>query len=925
VHSTGFNFEVSSRCGAEYGMVPQDAKPGADMRHNLFQTLQQFPIGGNRTGEFYSLPQLEKKGVGPISTLPFSIRILLESVLRNYDGKRITGMEVGKLANWRAKAHKTEEIPFLVGRILLQDFTGVPLLVDLAAMRAAVARLGKKPGIIEPLVPVNLVIDHSVQVDFFKRPDALMLNLEKEFDRNRARYQFLKWGMQGFRGFDIVPPGIGICHQVNLEYTATVVQEKNGLYYPDTLVGTDSHTPMINGLGVLGWGVGGIEAEAGMLGQPIYLLAPDVVGFRVAGKLKEGTTATDLVLRVTEILRKANVVGKLVEFYGSGVAALPVPDRATISNMAPEYGATAALFPVDEETCTYLRNTGRPENLVETVRNYYLAQEMFGTSDDLGIEYTQTIELNLDEIEPSVAGPKRPQDRIPLARLKEDIDRIMTMPPSGGGYGKTPTDLAKTFPLEDSADLRNGSVAIAAITSCTNTSNPSVMIAAGLLARKAVEKGIYPPAYVKTSFAPGSRVVSQYLETTGLQEYLDRIGFSLVGYGCTTCIGNSGPLDPAIETLIAKHDLVLVSVLSGNRNFEARIHQSIRANFLMSPPLVAAFALAGRIDIDMSKEPLGTGSDGQPVYLRDIWPKQEEIDEFIRTAFEPETYRRLYGDFAKQSPLWDEIPFDAGDVYSWDQESTYVREPPYFENFSMTPGHIGDIVGMRPLAILGDSVTTDHISPAGSIKSDSPAGTYLQQQGVAPQDFNSYGSRRGNHEVMVRGTFANVRIRNLMAPATEGGVTEHYPSGDQMSIYDASCRYRESQTPLLIIAGQEYGTGSSRDWAAKGTLLLGIRAVVARSFERIHRSNLVGMGVLPCQFNEGVSAQSLGLDGSETFDLRGIGHDLKPRQELTLSIHRANGGIEQIPVIVRIDTPVEVDYYRHGGILPYVLRQLLSS
>ncbi len=954
------------------------------MRHNLFEALQKFRMSGARTGEFYSLPQLEKKGVGPVSTLPFSIRILLESVLRNYDGKRITGMDIAKLANWRPKSARTEEVPFVVARILLQDFTGVPLLVDLAAMRSAVSRLGKGADIIEPLVPVNLVIDHSVQVDFFRRLDALQLNMQMEFQRNSARYQFLKWGMQGFRGFDVIPPGIGICHQVNLESIAKVVQEKDGLYFPDTLVGTDSHTTMINGLGVLGFGVGGIEAEAGMLGQPVYFLAPDVVGFRIVGKLKEGTTATDLVLRVTEMLRKAKVVGKFVEFYGSGISGLPVPDRATIANMAPEYGATVGLFPVDEETCKYLTDTGRSEEQVDAVRNYYIAQEMFGTGDDSRIEYSDTLELNLEEIEPSVAGPKRPQDRIPLTRLAEDFRQLLTKPLSEGGYGKSPAELAKVFPVDPAGNagrlasgggsqapetvpagrgavsekntntwtetemvnnrptpdsihiskdefpetigtMRNGSVAIAAITSCTNTSNPSVMIAAGLLAKKAVEKGIFPPPYVKTSLAPGSRAVSQYLEKTGLQEYLDRLGFNLVGYGCTTCIGNSGPLNPAIEALIAKNDLVLASVLSGNRNFEARIHQSIKANFLMSPPLVVAFALAGRVDIDLNREPLGTNPLGQAIYLRDIWPKSEEIGEHMRFAFDADAYRRLYGDSAREDPLWSEIPVAAGGIYQWDPESTYVREPSYFEDFRMEPGNIGEIQGARPLAILGDSVTTDHISPAGSIKPASPAGIYLQEKGVSPQDFNSYGSRRGNHEVMVRGTFANVRIRNLMLQGVEGGMTVHYPSGDRMSIYDASCRYRESGTPLVVIAGQEYGTGSSRDWAAKGTCLLGIRAVIARSFERIHRSNLVGMGVLPCQFKEGTSAQSLGLDGSEVFDLLGIGDGLKPRQELTLSIRRAGGGIENVPVILRIDTPVEVDYYRHGGILPYVLRQLLQK
>jgi aconitate hydratase len=888
------------------------------MRHNLFQTLQEFHIGRNRTGEFYSLPQLEKQGVGSVSTLPFSIRILLESVLRNYDRKKITGADVTKLANWKPTAERTEEIPFVVARILLQDFTGVPLLVDLAAMRSAVGRLGKRAGMIEPLVPVNLIIDHSVQVDFFGRSDALRLNLEMEFQRNKERYQFLKWGMQAFNGFNVVPPGIGICHQVNLEYLAKVVCEKDGLYFPDTLVGTDSHTTMINGLGVLGWGVGGIEAEAGMLGQPVCMLTPDVVGVRISGKLQAGATATDLVLRVTEMLRKAKVVGKIVEFYGPGVAALPVPDRATIGNMAPEYGATAGLFPVDEETCNYLRDTGRPEELVDAVRAYYMAQEMFGTSDDNRIQYSEVLDLDLDQIEPSVAGPKRPQDRIPVSRLKDDILRIFAKPLSEGGYGKT----ADAMP--EIGTLGNGSVAIASITSCTNTSNPSVMIAAGIMAKKAVEKGIAPPSYVKTSLAPGSRVVSQYLEKAGLQEYLNRIGFNLVGYGCMTCIGNSGPLDPAIEQLIAEKDLVLASVLSGNRNFEARVHQSLKANFLMSPPLVVAFALAGRVDIDLNREPLGTNARGEAVYLRDLWPTPEEIREHLKAAFDPEIYRRLYSGFVQPNSLWEEIPAGSGEIYAWDRESTYVQEPPYFEGFSITPGGISEVHGARPLAILGDSVTTDHISPAGAIKSSSPAGVFLQRKGVSPENFNSYGSRRGNHKVMVRGTFANVRIRNMMVPGVEGGMTVHHPSGERMSIYDASCRYKESGTPLVIIAGQEYGTGSSRDWAAKGTLLLSVRAVIARSFERIHRSNLVGMGVLPCQFKEGDSAQSLGLDGSEIFDVLGVGDDLRPRQELTLTIHRANGKVDSVPVILRVDTPAEVDYFKNGGILPYVLRQVLS-
>jgi aconitate hydratase len=903
------------------------------MRHNLFHSLQQFPVTSARTGEFYSLPQLEKEGVGPVSRLPYSIRILLESVLRNCDGQRIGEEDVVKLANWSAKETRTEEIPFVVARILLQDFTGVPLLVDLASMRAAVNRMGRSANIIEPLVPVDLVIDHSVQVDYFGRPDALELNLDMEIRRNHARYRFLKWGMQAFRGFNVIPPGVGICHQVNLEYLAKVVQESQDLFYPDTLVGTDSHTTMINGLGILGWGVGGIEAEAGMLGQPVYFLAPDVIGVRIAGSLREGVTATDLVLRVTEILRKTNVVGKFIEFFGPGVPGLPVPDRAIISNMAPEYGATLALFPVDEATCTYLRDTGRTKDQIECVRNYYQAQELFGVPKDGLIEYSAVLELNLDEIEPSVAGPKRPQDRIPLQRLKQDIRQILLKPANEGGYGKTEDDLKVDYPLkpyesksESSAvDLRHGSVVIASITSCTNTSNPNVMLAAGLLAKKAVEFGIAPPAYVKTSLAPGSRVVSEYLEKAGLQKYLDQIGFNIVGYGCMTCIGNSGPLDPAIEELVSANELVLASVLSGNRNFEARIHQSVKANFLMSPPLVVAFALAGRIDIDLTKEPLGRNAQGKDIYLRDVWPRLEEIRESMNAALDSMSYGRLYADFAQQNPLWNDIPSAIGSIYEWDENSTYIQEPPYFEEFKMAPGQIGEIQGARPLAIFGDSVTTDHISPAGSIKPASPAGAYLQEKGVLVQDFNSYGSRRGNHQIMVRGTFANVRIRNLMVPGVEGGVTKHYPEGEPLSIYDAACKYQQSGTPLVILAGQEYGTGSSRDWAAKGTNLLGVRAVIARSFERIHRSNLVGMGVLPCQFKDGVSVQTLNLDGSELFDLVGIGEDLKPRQDATLVIHRSNGTQTTIPLTVRIDTSIEVDYYRHGGILPYVLRQLLEN
>ncbi len=886
----------------------------------------------SREGLFYSLPELERQGVGRVSRLPVSIRIVLESILRNCDGRRIHEKDVRALADWAPAAARKEEIPFAVARILLQDFTGVPLLVDLAAMRSAVARMGRNAKMIEPLVPVDLVIDHSVQVDFSGRTDALQRNMEMEFQRNRERYQFLKWGMQSFETFSVVPPGIGICHQVNLEYLAKGVWQADGVYYPDTLVGTDSHTTMINGLGIVGWGVGGIEAEAGMLGQPIYFLTPDVVGVHVTGRLREGVTATDLVLYVTELLRKTRVVGKFVEYHGEGAESLGVTDRATIANMAPEYGATMGFFPIDEKTCAYLRATGRPDEQVDLVRNYYTAQGMFGMPRRGEIEYSSVVELDLSRIRPCVSGPKRPQDRIELKNLKGTLHSLLTGPPAQGGYNKSEADVGKRYPLRLDApdadgvrDLGHGDVVIAAITSCTNTSNPSVMLAAGLLAKKAAEKGLRVRPTVKTSLAPGSRVVSGYLEKTGLQEYLNRIGFHLVGYGCTTCIGNSGPLDPRIEEVIGKNDIVTASVLSGNRNFEARVHQSVKANFLMSPPLVVAYALAGTVDVDLTSEPLGRGEDGNDVYLRDVWPSPREIDGLINKAFDPETYRKLYGDFAEQNPLWNDIPGGTGDEYAWDAESTYIQEPPYFDKFSMAPGHITDVVGARPLAILGDSVTTDHISPAGSIKASAPAGLYLQGRGVAVQDFNSYGARRGNHQVMLRGTFANVRIKNLMVPGVEGGVTIHYPSGERMSIYDAAERYRGTGVPLVVIAGQEYGTGSSRDWAAKGTRLLGIRAVIAQSYERIHRSNLVGMGVLPLQFREGTNAQTLALNGTEIYDILDLHDGIEPRQDLTLVIHRQSGQEERLPVTLRIDTPIEVEYYQHGGILPYVLRQLLST
>jgi aconitate hydratase len=942
--------------------------------HNLFSTRQEFDLGNGKKGSFYSLPQLEKAGIGPVSKLPVSIRLVLESVLRNCDGKRVQENAVRELANWQPTAARTEEIPFVVARIVLQDFTGVPLLVDLAAMRSAVSRLGKNPKMIEPLVPVDLVVDHSVQVDFAGTANALAKNLDLEFQRNRERYQFLKWGMQAFDTFKVVPPGIGIVHQVNLEYLAKGVLSANGIYYPDTLVGTDSHTTMINGIGIVGWGVGGIEAEAGMLGQPVYFLTPDVVGVHLTGALREGVTATDLALTITQLLRKTKVVGKFVEFFGPGAKALPVVDRATIANMAPEYGATMGFFPIDEECVNYLRATGRTDEQCKAYENYYKAQGLWGIPQKGQINYSQIVELDLATVVPSVAGPKRPQDRIELPKLKNEFVTAFSKPVNENGFGKNSDDLNKTFavlanngvvagggsqepvskkisdskntnpttelemannrptPDQVSAPLpvsegqiRHGSVLIAAITSCTNTSNPSVMLAAGLVAKKAVERGLQPHPLVKASLAPGSRVVTDYLNKTGLQPYLDRLGFNLVGYGCTTCIGNSGPLPAPVDEAIVKNDVVAASVLSGNRNFEARVHQNIKANFLMSPPLVVAFALAGRVNIDLSAEPIGKGKDGSDVYLKDIWPTLQEVRDQMQAALKPEVFQKLYRDFAEQNPKWNEIPASTGNVYTWDDKSTYIQEPPFFTNFGLKAGEIKEIKGARALGIFGDSVTTDHISPAGSIKKSAPAGKYLLDHGVTFEDFNSYGSRRGNDRVMTRGTFANVRIKNLMVPGVEGGVTKYQPAGEQMSIYDAAVKYAEHNTPLVILAGQEYGTGSSRDWAAKGTALLGVKAVVAQSFERIHRSNLVGMGVLPLQFKEGTTAQTLKLDGSETFDIVGLDANLKPQQDLALKVTRKDGSMENVPVRCRIDTPIEIDYYQHGGILPFVLRQLIAK
>lgn len=957
------------------------------MTHNLFNTRQTFKTGDGSEGVFYSLPQLEKENIGTISRLPISIRIVLESVLRNFDdGKKVSEEAVRQIANWGANAERTEEIPFTVARVILQDFTGVPLLVDLAAMRSAVQKMNKDVGVIEPLVPVDLVIDHSVQVDYAGSEEAYRRNMEIEFKRNEQRYKFLKWGTQAFNGFRVVPPGIGIVHQVNLEYLAKGVFEKDGVFYPDSLVGTDSHTTMINGLGIVGWGVGGIEAEAGMLGQPVYFLTPDVVGVNLTGSLPQGATATDLVLRVTEMLRKAGVVGKFVEFYGEGATALTATDRATIANMAPEYGATMGFFGTDEKTLDYFRATGRDEAQIETIRNYYTAQNMFGIPQDGDVDYTTSLNLDLATITPAVAGPKRPQDRIELSNLDDRFIELFSKPVADGGYGKNRDELEKRFlttmgaknsgvaigggeqksnsipeSIHDSVTPDNtnpkteiemmnnrptpdrvpdldevtptqnvtvghGDVLIAAITSCTNTSNPAVMIAAGIVAKKAVEKGLKVPPYVKTSLAPGSRVVTEYLNKTGLQKYLDEVGFNLVGYGCTTCIGNSGPLDAGIEEEIVENDIIAASVLSGNRNFEARVHQNVKANFLMSPPLVVAYALAGTVIKDVYLHPIGEDQEGNDVFLKDIWASLDEVNEHLQAAFEPELYKQLYTEFAEENPLWNDIPSSVGQVYEWDRDSTYIQEPPYFDDFGMESGAFSDVNGARALAIFGDSVTTDHISPAGAIKPSSPAGIYLQELGVPVEDFNSYGSRRGNDRVMLRGTFANVRIKNLMVAPVEGGFTKHQPDGEDMSIYDAAMKYKSENTPTVIFGGTEYGTGSSRDWAAKGTRLMGVSAVVVQSFERIHRSNLVGMGVLPLQFKDGQNASSLNLDGSETFSLSGLeGAEVKPRQDVTLTINRADGTSEEVALTLRIDTPIEVEYYKSGGILPYVLRQLLSN
>ncbi|MCC2636408.1 MAG: aconitate hydratase [Moraxellaceae bacterium] len=935
----------------------------------LPDTCQSLTLANGQSRRYYSLPALEAAGIGRLSRLPVCLRIVLESVLRNLDGRKITEAHVQALAHWAPQGERTEEIPFMVARVLLQDFTGVPLLADLAAMRDVARETGKDPGRIEPLVPVDLVVDHSVQLDYFGTPDALQKNMELEFRRNHERYQFLKWGMQAFDTFRVVPPGIGIVHQVNLEYLFRGVQDRNGLLFPDSLVGTDSHTTMINGAGVVAWGVGGIEGEAAMLGQPVYFLTPDVVGVELRGRLHEGVTVTDLVLTLTEMLRAQKVVGKFIEFFGAGVSALSVAGRGTLGNMAPEYGATMAFFPVDENTVAYLRGTGHSDDEIDAFERYFRAQQLFGVPKAGDIDYSEVLVLDLDGIVPSLAGPRRPQDRVALPDMRRDFEKLFSQPAADFGFNKDAAELGRRFPttlslpcrsrpltpmlpqkrpLErqevemldnhpglqpppmapQALDIGHGDVLLAAITSCTNTSNPNVMLAAGLLAKNAVEKGLFVSPRIKTAFGPGSRVVPDYLRATGLQPYLDQLGFDVAGFGCTACIGNSGDLPAEFNEAIVDNDIIACAVLSGNRNFEARIHPNLRANYLASPPLVVAFALAGRMNIDLTREPLGRDLQGAPVYLRDIWPRDEEIDALLAHAMNPDVFRERYGDLTQANDLWAGIATSRGDVYGW-PDSTYIARPPFLDDFTLQPGPVSAIKGARALLCLGDSVTTDHISPAGAFRATTPAGEYLVARGVAPVDFNTYGSRRGHHDVMMRGTFANVRLKNLMLPLRpdgsriEGGYT--LLDGEVTSVYDAAMAWRSRNIPTVIFAGEEYGTGSSRDWAAKGTQLLGVKAVIAKSFERIHRSNLVGMGVLPLQFKEGASLASLGLTGAETFDLHGITADLQPRQDITLRIHAPGQPARDVLLTLRIDTPIEADYYRHGGILPYVLRELLTG
>lgn len=902
-------------------------KPAA--AHAFASTQAEFKTASGKSCRFFSLPGLAEHHPN-VARLPVSLRVVLESVLRNCDGKRVTPEHVAQLAAWQPTAARVDEIPFVVARVVLQDFTGVPLLADLAAMRNVAASLGQNPKTIEPLVPVDLVVDHSVMIDHYGTKKSLDLNMKLEFERNRERYEFMKWGMQAFDTFGVVPPGFGIVHQVNLEYLARGVHKgRDGVYYPDSLVGTDSHTTMINGIGVVGWGVGGIEAEAGMLGQPVYFLTPDVVGFELTGRLREGVTATDLVLTVTEILRKHKVVGKFVEFFGEGTASLALPDRATIANMAPEYGATMGFFPVDEKTVEYFRGTGRTKAEIEAFEAYWRAQGMFGVPQRGDIDYTSVVTLDLGTVAPSLAGPKRPQDRIEIGQLSSTFSQLFSQPTAANGFNQPADKLAQVFKTESGLDVRNGDVLIAAITSCTNTSNPGVLLAAGLLAKKAVEAGLKVQPHIKTSLAPGSRIVTEYLEKAGLLPYLEKLGFNVAAYGCTTCIGNAGDLTPELNKVIQDNDLVCAAVLSGNRNFEARIHPNLKANFLASPPLVVAYAIAGTVTKDLMTEPVGLGKKGRPVYLGDIWPTSEEIHALMKYAMNAKAFKANYDQVTrKPGKLWDAIKGVKGQVYTW-PKSTYIAQPPFFDGFTMTPpALVAGVQGAKVMALFGDSITTDHISPAGSFKETTPAGQFLTDQGVRKADFNSYGARRGNHDVMVRGTFANVRVKNLMLPALpdgsreEGGYT--LKGGVKTTIYDAAQAYMAAGTPTVVFAGEEYGTGSSRDWAAKGTQLLGIKAVVARSFERIHRSNLIGMGVLPLQFKPGVSWESLGLTGHETIDIT-LAQDIQPQGDAVMTVTRPDGSTQTVVLTLRIDTAIEVDYYRHGGILPYVLRQLLAA
>jgi aconitate hydratase len=897
------------------------------MVQDAFKALREFTPSPGRKGRYYSLAALEQAGLGRISRMPRSLAVVLEALVRHCDGKLVTEEHVRNLAAWQPNGQRTTEIPFIVVRIVLQDLIGFGTLNDLSAMRAAAARLGVPPGRIEPLVPVDVVVDHSVEIDVHNTPDAVRRNQEIEFRRNAERYRFVKWAQGAFRTVRVIPPGNGIIHQINMEYLSRGVWEKDGIWFPDTVFGTDSHTTMVNGIGVVGWGVGGIEAEAGMLGQPNAFLTPDVVGCHMTGRLREGVTATDLALTVTELMRRTRVVGKFVEFYGEGAAALSAADRCTVANMAPEYGATMGYFPVDGKTLDYFRTTGRTPEQVAAIESYFRAQGLFGMPGPGDIDYSQVIELDLGSVVPSLSGPKRPQDRVNLPDLGRNFDQLFSAPPEKNGYGRPASDLERREPTgHPGLDVGHGDVLISSITSCTNTSNPALLLAAGLLAKRAVEKGLTVSPRVKTSLAPGSKVVTAYLRDAGLLPYLEKLGYGVVAYGCTTCMGAAGPLDPKIEETVVSKDLVACAVLSGNRNFEARVHANLRANYLASPALVVAYGIKGTVRTDLTKDPLGTGSDGKPVYLRDVWPTDAEVASLMKFAENAEHFRREYGDLSGARELWEAIPTIPGEVYQWDPRSTFIREPPFFEGVTRTPGEVRDIRGARALAILGDSITTDHISPSTKIRPGTPAGKWLEPFGTPPSEWGHFGVRRCNHELMVRGTFANVRLRNLMAPGTEGPVTVLQPEGRRMTIFEASEIYRAQGTPLVIFGGEDYGMGSSRDWAAKGVQLLGVKAVIVKSFERIHRANLIGMGVVPLQFKPGDSAQSLGIDGTETFDIEGIaGGNVKPMQDVTMVIARRDGSRQRVPLTLRIDTGIEVEYLKHGGILPYVLRALLAT